>query len=96
MGEGQGSFAEIAVALSLASSKLQLDLTKTRIIADRIGLSKMGCELIIPSLERDIALVGQALQIFKDMSDVEDQVRAVISRKKRGSWFPSLARAAVI
>jgi len=89
------SFAEIAVALALASSKLRLDITKTKIIAERIGLSKMGYDCIVPGLEYDAALVDQALELFKQLAECEPQVRALLQRKKRRSWF-SLAGAAVI
>lgn len=96
MQNDEGSFSEIAVALALAVSKLQLDLAKTKIIADRIGLSRMGYELIVPSLQRDIMLVDQALQLFKEMADIEPQVRAVVARKKRGSWLTLIRGAAAL
>jgi hypothetical protein len=35
------------------------------------------------------------VQLFKDMSEVEHQVRAVISRKQRGHWS-RFVRAAVV
>jgi len=89
------TFAEMAVALSLATLKLGLDLEKTKIIAERIGLSKMGYELIVPQFERDVRLIEAAAQLLKDMSDIEPQVRAIIMRK-HGSWSPSLKRVAVL
>ncbi len=95
MHDREASFAEIAVALALASSKLRLDLTQTRIIAGRIGLSQMGLSLVIDGIERDAALVDQAVELFKKMADVEPQVRALIERKTRRRW-PHFARAAVI
>jgi predicted ATP-dependent serine protease len=89
------TFADIAVALTLASSKLQLDLAQTRIIAGRIGLSQMGLALVVEGLERDAELVRQGIELFKKMSEVEPQVRAVIERKVRRRW-PEFARAAVL
>ena len=83
---GEPTFAEMAVALSLAHCKLGLDLEKTKIIAERIGLSRMGYELIVPDLQRDIELVQAALQLLKDLSDVEPQVRAIVARKKSQRW----------
>lgn len=94
------SFADMAVALTLASSKLHLDLVKTKIIADRIGLSRMGYELIVPQFEQDLALIDAAMQLLKDLSAIEPEVRAVISRKKKGRWsvpsFQSFTKAAVV
>ena len=89
------SFAEIAVALTLASSKLQLDLTQTKIIAGRIGLSQMGLALVVEGLERDAALVHRAIELFKQMAEVEPQVRALLERKAKRRWT-DFARAAVL
>lgn len=94
-GGSPASFADIAVALTLASSKLQLDLAQTKIIAGRIGLSQMGLALVIEGLERDAELVGQAIDLFKKMSEVEPQVRAVLERKAKRRWI-DFARAAVL
>jgi hypothetical protein len=82
----------MAVSLTLAVSKLELDLTKTRMIAERIGLSRMGYELIVPGLERDVALVAECAQLMRDMCDLEPQVRAMIQRKKTGRW-PGIVHA---
>jgi hypothetical protein len=90
------SYADIAVALTLASSKLQLDLAQTRIIAGRIGLSKMGLELVIEGLERDAALVAGAVELLKTMSTCEPEIRALLARKRRGSWLPSFAQVAAL
>lgn len=91
------TFAEMAVALSLASSKLGLDLAKTKMIAERIGLSRMGYELIVPQLEEDIARVNAALALLKELSAIEPQVRMMLERKRRGSWSDRiLKRVAVI
>ena len=94
--DSPASFAKIAVALTLASGKLQLDLAQTKIIAERIGLSKMGLELVVDGLERDAALVEQAIELFKQMSEVEPQVRAVLHRNEKRTWVPPLAMAAVV
>lgn len=94
-GEVPASFAEIAVALTLASGKLQLDLTQTKIIAARIGLSQMGLALVVEGLERDAALVAQAIELFKQMSEVEPQVRAVLERKAKRRWS-DFAKVAVL
>lgn len=100
MGETEEpSFADMAVALTLASSKLHLDLVKTKIVADRIGLSKMGYELIVPQFEQDLALIDAAMQLLKDLSSVEAEVRAVVGRKKTSRWslpFSSVTKAAVL
>lgn len=93
--EQNASFAEIAVALTLASGKLQLDLAQTKIIAGRVGLSKMGLAIVVEGLERDAQLVEHAIEIFKKMSEVEPQVRAVLDRKAKWSWS-DFARVAAI
>ncbi|MBR0693621.1 hypothetical protein [Bradyrhizobium lablabi] len=90
----QSTFADIAVAMTLASSKLQLDLAKTKIIAERIGLSRMGYELIVPSLERDVALVMEGAELLKQMSEHEAEIRALLERKKRRSWLSALKSVA--
>lgn len=83
-------FVDIAVALTLAASKLRLDLMQTEIIAERIGLSKMGLSVALDDLRRDVALVEQAQELFKQMADIEPQVRALIARKTQRSWYPRL------
>jgi hypothetical protein len=93
--EPPATFADIAVALTLASGKLQLDLAQTKIIAARVGLSKMGLSLVIDGLERDAELVHQAIELFKKMSVVEPQVRALLARKATRRWT-DFARAAVV
>lgn len=95
MHEPPATFADIAVALTLASGKLQLDVAQTRIIAERIGLSKMGLAVVVEGLERDAALVLQAIEFFKQMSEVEPQIRAVLARKATRRW-PVFARVAAI
>jgi hypothetical protein len=89
------SFADIAVALTLASGKLQLDLAQTEIIATRIGLSKMGLALVVEGLQRDAKLVEHAIELFKKMAEVEPQVRAVLARKEKRYW-PDFSRAAAV
>ncbi|CAN7379651.1 hypothetical protein LJR220_003377 [Bradyrhizobium sp. LjRoot220] len=91
------TIAEMAVALSLAHSKLQLDLAQTEVIARRIGLSKMGLDLVIEGLQRDVACVEHALEMLKQMVEIEPQVRALIARKKTGRWsLASLTKVAVL
>ncbi len=85
------TFAEIAVALSLAHSKLQLDLAQTEIIARRIGLSSMGLDVVVEGLRKDVANVEQALDLFKAMTDIEPQVRAAIARKANRYWLGRVA-----
>ena len=50
------TFADMAVALTLASGKLKLDLAQTKIIAARVGLSAMGLAVVVDGLERDAQL----------------------------------------
>jgi hypothetical protein len=90
------SFTDIAVAMHLASSKLQLDLVKTKMIAERIGLSKMGYELLVPGMERDVALVIEGAELLKQMSRVEPEIQALLARKRRGKWGSLLKAAAVL
>lgn len=90
------TYADYAVALTLASSKLQLDLAQTRIIAARIGLSDMGLSLVVDGLERDAALVVATVELLKEMSTCEPEIRALLARKRRGRWLPSLARVAAL
>ena len=89
------SFADIAVALTLLSSKTELDLAKTRMIADRIGLSKMGLQVIVDDLVADAVLVREAIEIFKQLAESEPEVRALLARKRTGRWISQMARAAV-
>lgn len=93
---GRHSIADMAVALTLAHTKLGLDLEKTKMIADRVGLSRMGCELVITGLQQDIALVAAATQLLKDLADLEPQVRAIIARKRRGSWMQQIRGVAAL
>jgi hypothetical protein len=93
---GEHSIADMAVALTLARTKLGLDLEKTKMIAERIGLSRMGYELIVPQLQQDIDLVLAAAQLLKDLADIEPQVRAMIARKKRGSWMEHIRGVAAL
>jgi hypothetical protein len=87
------TFADMAVALTLASSKLELDLAKTKMIAERIGLSAMGYSLIVPSIERDVSLVQSAAELLREMCEFEDEVRALIERRKRQPIWPRLVKA---
>lgn len=86
MAEEEPSFADIAVALTLAHSDMGHRLFKTKMIAERIGLSKMGYELLVPSIERDLALVAKGAELLKQLAECEVEVRAVIERKRRGRW----------
>lgn len=92
----QSSFVDIAVALTLAASKLRLDLSQTEIIAERIGLSKMGLSVALEGLREDLARIEEAQELFKQMADIEPQVRALIDRKQSRRWFPRLAKVAAI
>jgi hypothetical protein len=94
--EPSATFADIAVALTLAAGKLQLDLAQTKIIAGRVGLSRMGLSLVVEGLERDAELVQQAIDLFKKMSEVEPQVRAIIARKANRRWLPTFAKVAAV
>ncbi|MCC8963734.1 hypothetical protein H8A95_15800 [Bradyrhizobium sp. Pear76] len=94
--QGEPTFAEIAVALTLLKIKAGMDVEKTKLIAERIGLSRMGYELIVPALERDLALVERAMELFQEMSSVEPQIRAVLERKKSGSWLKTIMRTAAL
>lgn len=77
------SFADIAVAMQLASSQLQLNMTKTKMIAERIGLSQMGYALIIPSLEMDVARVIEGTELFKRMAGAEAEIRELLACRAR-------------
>jgi hypothetical protein len=92
----QSSFVDIAVALSLAASKLRLDLMQTEVIAERIGLSKMGLGVALEGLRADVARVEEAQDLLKRMADIEPQVRALIARKESRRWFPSFVRTAAL
>lgn len=94
--EPPASYADIAVALTLASSKLDLDMANYRRIAERIGLSKMGLSTVIDGIERDAMLVRQAVEIFKKLSEAEPEVKSLLARKSSGRWFPRLARTAAL
>lgn len=90
------TFADIALALKLSAPKLQRDIDRLVQVAERISLSQMGLEVMIADLKRDSDLIAEAVQLFKEMAEVEPQVRAVLARRKMRGWFPSLARVAAI
>ena len=89
-------FAEIAVAMTVALGKMRLDLAHTMIVARSVGVSNMGLEVVAAERERDIALIEQSLLLFKEMAEIEPQVRALIDRRKRRSWLPSFAKVAAV
>lgn len=76
------SFADIAVAMHLASSQLQLSMAKTKMIAERIGLSQMGYALVIPGLELDVARVIEGTELFKRMAGAEPEIRELLARRQ--------------
>ena len=84
------SFADIAVAMQLASSQLQSNMVKTKMIAERIGLSEMGYATILPGLELDAARVIEGTELFKRMADVEPEIRALLAHKRLHGWIYSL------
>jgi len=93
--ERQSSFDDIAVALSLAATKLRLDLDQAELLAARIDLSPMGLSLAVTELQRNLNLVAEAHHFFKENAAVEAEMRAVALRRKRRTWF-SLSRVAVL
>ncbi len=88
----EGSFAEIAVALTLWMPEIRTKIIKTKMTAERIGLSRMGYELSIVPLERDAQLVELAAELFREMSEIEPIIMAAIERKRRGHWLPRMVR----
>lgn len=94
-GEQPASFAEIAVSIGIAAQKLRLDLTHTTIVAKRIGLTDMGISVVETERRVEIDRLEQAFELFKKMSEVEPQVRAVLARKATRRWT-DFARAAVV
>jgi hypothetical protein len=93
--EEQPSIADIAVAVTIAHSDMGHRFFKTKMIAERIGLSRMGYELIVPAIERDVELVAKAVELLKELAEIEPEVRALIARRKRGSWLSLIKKAAV-
>ena len=93
--ERPSSFDDIAVALTLAASKLRLDLDQMEILAARIDLSPMGTSLAVAELRRNLELVAQAHHFFKENAAVEAEMRAVALRRKRRTWF-NLSKVAVL
>lgn len=89
------SFDDIAVALSIAASKLKLDLEQVEFLAARVGVSPMGTSLALLEIQRNIDLIVHAHHFFKDGAPAEREVRAAVDRKKRGRWS-MFARAAAV
>jgi hypothetical protein len=87
------TFADIALALMLASPKLQRDIDRMVQVAERISLSQMGLEVTIADLKRDMELIASAVLLFKEMAEVEPQVRAVLARQASRQWVPQLVVA---
>lgn len=89
------SFSEIAVALRVSTSRLEIDITHTRRMCAKIGLSDMGSELAVEQFVRDVALVDQAATLLKDMAPFEAEVRALIARKRAGkAWLERVLETA--
>jgi hypothetical protein len=88
-------FDDIAVALALAASKLKLDLDQMELIAARINLSPMGCSIAVSELKKNLDLIVHAHHFFKNNSAAENEVRAMVLRKKSGRWG-MFARAAAV
>ena len=95
MREPPATFADIALALQIAAPKLQRDIARMIDVAERISLSQMGLEVSIADLKHDFAMIEEAVLIFKKMSEVEPQVRAVLARKATRRWT-DFARVAVV
>jgi hypothetical protein len=93
--ERPSNFDDIAVALTLAATKLRLDLDQAELLAARIDLSPMGLSLAVNELRKTLNLVAQAHHFFKDNAPVEAEMRAVALRGKRRTWF-DLRKIAVI
>lgn len=96
MDQKEPSFDEIAVALTLAASKVRLDLDQMEILAARISLSPMGTSLAVAELKRLLDHIAYAHRFFRDNAPAEAEIRAAALRKKRGNWLTSITRIAAL
>lgn len=75
-------FAEMALALTLAADKMQLDLGQTELIASRIGLSQAAVAIVVTEREADIRRVLEARELLKSLLNSEPDVRKLANRIK--------------
>lgn len=90
------SFDDIAVALSIAASKLRLDLDQLEIIGFKVGVSNMGLSLAQVEMQKHLDLVVLAHRFFKENAAIEPEMRAVAARKRRGSWLQQIRGVAAL
>lgn len=76
------TFADIAVAISLIAQRSRLDLSHTLIVARRLGVSEMGIEIVAKERGDQIKLVEDGLQLWKQMIEIEREIRELIERRK--------------
>lgn len=63
------SFEAVAGALSIAASKLKLELDQLELVAARINLSPMGTALSTSEIKKNIELIAFAHEFFKGKTE---------------------------
>lgn len=81
------SFDEMAVAITLAATKVRLDYEQMELLTHRVGLSQMGTTLALAELQKTLNHLAAAHRFLKESAAAESEIRAMTMRKKMGSWF---------
>lgn len=74
------SFADIAVALKIQADYLAERSEDAEVLAARIGLTPCVAARIIGERRRQAELIGAAHGIFKALSAVEGEAKAMVAR----------------
>lgn len=90
------SFDEMAVAITLAATKVRLDFEQLEIISHRVGLSPMGTTLALTELQKTLDHLAAAHRFLKENAAAEPEIRAMAARKKVGSWFSRIPKVAAL
>ena len=78
----EASFDEMAVALSIASNKLTLDIEEKRIMGMRLGMTDEAIRIVTTEMQVDIDLVRKAQELLKHLAPHETEIRKIATRGK--------------
>jgi hypothetical protein len=82
----QGSFAEIAVALREAATLQSMRAADAELILAKCEQQPgFGFSLAVEGIRRRAELIGQAHELFKLLSENEEEVRRIVARRGRAS-----------
>ncbi|QOZ25310.1 hypothetical protein [Bradyrhizobium sp. CCBAU 51753] len=90
------SFDDMAVAITLAATKVRLDFEQMELLSHRVGLSPMGTTLALAELQKTLDHLAAAHRFLKESAAAETEIRAVAARKKMGSWFSRIPKVAAL